>query len=315
MLTAFIVDAIVQMLMGLAENAGNDYTRKLFQQIFTQRVLTGKIDQAAKRAYQRFEHESHDHELMQALDKANLLDESSIVTLLAQVATEQIPSQQAGRELTQAIQHAALSIPFHRCKQAAHLLVTLVHAEVGLLPELHQTIMILRGDQILEELHQLRPTPEYAPGIRESIINAAVAIANELKHGYVTTAHIFYALLVQPQGIVRPYLMQLDITPAKVRELLVASIAPFTGSIADPMTAAAVHILDRARSIARDSFAPSTRDDHVLLALLEQSGSSASMTYFMTQLHLDPATVHEIIHNQGQVVSIMHLLQPASARG
>lgn len=308
MIGTLLLNAITQMLLSIAQNTGGELARKRIEGMLTQQALAGKVREAAQRVHQRFLHDLNNPELAQALDTPAFTDDPQVVTLLAQAATDTRHHHAVERELAHTMQRLAPHVAWPHCQHAAQLLVSLVHSEIGLLPELHQSIMILRGEQMLEEMRHLRPTPAYGPGVREGIEQAAITAAREMKQGYVTVGHLFYALLVQAQGMVRPLLTQMGITPDMVSVLLLEAISPYTGTVPDPMTSNAVHTLRRAQELARDSYAPVTRDDHVLLALLEQVGTSSSLSYLLMALRLDPAILHDLVRCQGQVVSVIQIL-------
>ncbi len=315
MFGSIIVAAIGQIIMNMAESAIGDAARKQILDPINQQLLAGKVRAAVDNAGARFLAESDDQELTHALQAARFDENPAIAALLARVATGQQAAHAAELELAGMLHQLVPTIATHRCHAAARRLISLTHTEVGMLPELHQTVMILRGEQMREDLHRLMPTPEYLPGLRERIMDAAVASASDLGHGYVTTAHLFYAVQVQAQGLVPPLLRQRHITPQQTIAALRDAIQPYAGPVADPMTPNAVRILDRARAIARDAYAPWTRDDHVMLAILEQVPTSKSLEYLTLSLHIDVSELRAAILREGQVTSMLQLLRPPPTAG
>lgn len=307
MLGTLVLQAIIQIIKNLAETAGGDFARHQIQGYMAQQALGGKIAGATQQAYARFHQESDDHELLTALDTAGFGDDAAVAELLAHIATDQHHRQAQVHELAALMHRDAPHVAPHRCHQAAERLATLIHSAVGLLPELHQAVLILRGEQLLDEMHRQRRVPEYAPGVREGITGAAIATAEGMGHGYVTAAHLFYALLLQPRPLVPQILRRASVTPERVRDLL-SGIRPYDGLVDDPLTENAVRILARAQEIARDAPAPATRDDHVLLALLEYAAESQGMAYLLASLGINADQLRAIVRRQGQVVTAMQRL-------
>jgi hypothetical protein len=270
-----------------ASGVGNKALSQLADQIFGRVKLDRDVAKAVHKAYGQFKREVHDPNLVRALNQnKRFVQSNEVAAILANVATSPDREEQQVTDLTRQIQATAPEISHQRCEDAANVLIRCVHTEALKIKELQMLLLIFELRPKPQPLGQIRP---YEPGLREDLVRAATAVAAEVGQRAVVSAHLLYALCLQPPTTTASRVLEeSQITAPKVKAILPQLHMPEMDAEAGGLTSGAKSALVEAQVVAQRAYAEYTEGIHVLEVLVQrviQGGKgSETLTYVFDRL-------------------------------
>jgi hypothetical protein len=281
-----------QAVTAVAQHIGGPALKEKIRAILHQNKLDRQVNAAMERAYRHFARTLPDPELLTALlASGQMLQQPHVCQLLAEVAATPLYEEDQVRRLVHILSQAAPHIAEDRCLAAARLLVSSMQAEIGQIHELQPALMMLYNYKLAQAIADQMPLPPYAPGLRPSLEDAAQRIATELRQGYVTSAHLLYALTTLTGSVAQRVLALYGMTEATARQALQDIIVEYEGVVVDPLTKNAEKTFLDAQRVARSRMATATRSEHVLLALLEKR--SAAFIALFDRVGVPPSRIYD----------------------
>lgn len=273
---------IAQGLTSVAENVGGKALSDKIGALLHHNKLETQVKAAIEAAYQEFERTLPDRDLIAILTAAGqALQQPEIQQLLADVATTPMYEEDQVRGLARAFKRAAPAVADERLMAAARRLVTCMQAQIAAIKELQPALMMLYNQKLTQAIAEQMPLPPFAHGLRAAIERSATRITRELRQGYVTSAHLLYALTTLERGVAPRVLATYGLTEPRARQALAAIIKANDNSddIENPITTNAEETLLDAQRAARSRTAATTRSEHLLIALLEKRSSSVEALF------------------------------------
>lgn len=266
---------IWQGVTSLAQNVGGKALGDKISALFRHNRLENQIKAAIDAAYQEFERTLPDPELLAILRASGqALQQPELCQLLADVATTPMYEEDQVRRLAQIFARVAPNVAHDRLTAAARRLITCMQAQIAGIKELQPALMMLYNQKLTQAIAEQMPLPPFAHGLHAAIERSAVRITRELCQGYVTSAHLLYALTTLERGVAPRVLATYGVTESTARQALEGIIKRNDEAVDDPMTTKAEEIFLDAQRAARSRSATATRSEHLLIALLEKRSAS-----------------------------------------
>jgi hypothetical protein len=293
-----------QAVTSVAQHVGGPALKEKLRAILQQNKLEREVNTAMARAYRNFERSLPDADLLSALiASGQTLQQPHVCQLLAEVAATPLYEEAQVQQLAHEFSKAAPAVAHERWLAAAKLLVSSMQAEMARIHELQPALMMLYNRKLTQAIADQMPLPPFTAGLQASLEAAARRSAVELQHGYVTSAHLLYALTTLSGGVAQRVLAHYGMTETATRQALDEIIAKYDGVVDDPLTRKAEMTFLDAQRLARSRMATATRSEHMLLAILE--GRSDSVMALFDRIGIPPARVYDQVLKSIQVESAL----------
>lgn len=286
---------VVSILISIMENMSAESLFAGISFSLSRRGLGRRIQQAIQRAFERWVRDVNDPDLVDTLGQiTHFQRDEAVIRVLA--AEAMAPGPAGGRisALAARLHELMPAISPSRCAHAAEVLLVDLHDEAATIGPLQRQIERAGVRRVEQQLSLLLPLPPYQPELRETILQRADEIQRELGHGYVTAAHLLYALVTIPErfGQVASSVLLNHCSAVDIRAALQRRIKPHR-DVAGEATNSATDALGEAQRIAQQRGARQTRSGHVLEALAQEATKhpSGSVAAVFAALELTPTAI------------------------
>ncbi len=301
---------LAQMILNAAQNAGGDALKSRLGTWLERAAVQRKVKDAVTRVMTAFRRQSTYPTLIQLLFADPSFErDPAIASILADAAFHPLNEAEHTARLAEVLQRHAPTIAHTQCAAAAGDLIRDLHREIAGIPALSKGLSLLTNREQLREMGQRINLPPYTDNLKENLLQLASQAQADMKHGYITTAHLLLASDTLPESLSALVLQRCDVTPERLRDSIRRRVQPYSGMVPGiPVTESVYQTFDAAQRIAQQQHAPRTRDDHVLLALLNQFSSSDSLHAIFLDMQMNLERVSEMLLNQGRIVSAVSLM-------
>lgn len=308
---------LAQMILGAAQNAGGDVLTSRLGRWLEQAAVQRKVKDAVAQVITTFLRRSPDPVLAHVLEAdPTFTSDAAIASILADAAFHPLNEAEQASRLAQVVQQHAPAIPHRQCLTAASALIRDLHREIAGIPSLEKGLQLLTSHEQLRELGRLVALPPFVDALKENLLHIAQQAQAEMQHGYVTTAHLLLASDTLPESLSALVLQRCGVSPERLRDSIRRRVQPYSGMVPGvPVTESVYQTFDAAQRLAQQQHAPRTRDDHVLLALLDQFVGSDSLQAIFLDMQLDLEQVRQMLLSQGRVVSAVSLMVAPPKQG